>query len=105
MKWHLVKKELPEEKRLVIIYVPNRPWGWNGKGDIHYQIAWLEKGISQKEREALPDNSKRKWTYTHGDEGFNNSVPFCWETFGPDRFFGQEAKAWAYFEEYREELE
>lgn len=101
MKWHLIEKELPEEKRLVIIYVPNRPWGWSGKGDIHYKIAWLEKGISQKERALLSDDDKRKQIYFSSDEVFNNEVPYCWETFGPDQFFGQEVKAWAYFEEYK----
>jgi hypothetical protein len=79
MKWHLRENELPEEKRLVIIYVPNRPWSWNGKGDIHYQIAWLEK-LSN-----------------------NNEVPYYWNTFGPASFFGQEVVAWSYFDEYKGE--
>ena len=75
MKWHLREKELPEENRLVIIYVPNRPWCWHGKGDIHYVIAWLEKGI--------------KKTY--------------WDTFGPDSFREEEVMAWSYFDEYKGE--
>ena len=77
--WHFTDKELPEEKRLVIVYVPNRNWSWSGKGDIHYKIAWLEKGESLKQG--------------------NNLKPYHWNTFGPDSFFGQEVIAWKYFKE------
>lgn len=103
MKWHLREKELPEEDRLVIIYVPDRPWSWSGKGDIHYKIAWLVKGITQKERDLLPDTDERKRQFFPGDEFSNNEVAYCWETFGLDSFFGQEVVAWAYFDEYKGE--
>ena len=103
MKWHLTEKELPEENRLVIAYVPNRNWHWNGKGDIHYALVWLVKGISQQEREKLPLNDKRKNTIYSRDEYGNNLVPYCWEEFGPAHFYGQEVKAWAYIEEYKGE--
>lgn len=75
MKWHLREKELPEENRLVIIYVPNRPWLWTGKGDIHYVIAWLEKRHQRN----------------------------IFDTFGPDAFREEEVMAWSYFEEYKGE--
>lgn len=104
MKWHLTEKELPEENRLVIVYVPNRPWKWEGKGDIHYKIAWLERGISLQEREKMSTNNKRKYVFDSRDEYGNNLVPYCWKEFGPDEFFGQEVKAWAYFDEYKGEL-
>ena len=103
MKWHLRENELPEENRLVIIYVPNRPWAWNGKGDIHYKIAWLKRGISLSERKKLSDNNRRKREFFAYDEGSNNQVPYCWDTFGLDRFFGQEVLAWSYFDEYKGE--
>lgn len=103
MKWHLTEEELPEEKRLVIAYVPARCWNWHGKGDIHYALVWLVKGISQQEREKMPLTNKRKYNIYSQDEYGNNLVPYCWEEFGPNYFFGQEVKAWAYFEEYKGE--
>lgn len=105
MIWHLTEKELPEEHKLVVAYIPNRPWHWNGKGDIHYKIVWLEKGISKKEREKLLTTDVRKNIYSSADEFENNKKPYCWNEFGPDQFFGQEVVAWAYFDEYKGELE
>lgn len=76
MKWHLTKDKLPEENRLVIIYIPKRPWIWNGsKGDIHYKVAWLVKTDL-------------------------NTNPYCWIGFGPDAYRFEEVKAWTYFEEF-----
>lgn len=103
MEWKLTEKELPEEERIVLMYVPERPWDFVGKGDVHYVVGWLEKGISLKKREQLPDNSKRKHYFFSCDEYGNNLVPYCWDTFGPDRFFGQEVKAWAYIDEFEGE--
>lgn len=77
MKWNLTKDKLPEEYRLVIIYIPNRPWIWCGKGDIHYKIAWLVKPKSKK-------------------------FPYCWIEFGPDAYRLEEVKAWTYFDEFTE---
>ena len=100
MKWHLTKDKLPEENRLVIIYVPDEPWSWHGKGDIHYKIAWLVRGLSKEDRKKLAKDDPRKNTYCNADEHGNNLVPYCWEEFGPDCYFGQEVKAWAYFDEF-----
>lgn len=80
MKWHLTKDELPEEYRLVIIYIPNQPWIWSGKGDIHYKIAWLVKTKSKK-------------------------LPYCWIEFGPAAYRVEDVKAWSYFDEFEMEEE
>ena len=102
IEWHDPKKELPEEYRAVIIWTPKRPWHHSkvGKG-IFYNVAWLERGISSKEREEMKE-CKRKHEYRAEDEDGNNFVPYCWQTFGPDMYFGQEVKAWAYFNEVGE---
>lgn len=104
MKWHLTEKELPPEGIPVLIYIPNRPWfqGENPK-HIRYKVAWLKKGISQKERKALSSNDERKYIITGSDEYGNNLKPYSFEEFGPDSFFGQEVKAWAYIDYYEED--
>lgn len=99
LKWRDPKKELPKEYEAVIIWIPNMPWSDSdvGKG-IFYDIAWLVKGISEEERKLMKPCS-RKREYRLGDEGGNNLVPYIWDTFGPMKYFGQEVKAWAYFDE------
>ena len=103
--WHLTSEKLPKEKRLVIAYVPDRPWGWDGEGDIHYALVWLEKGISLATRARLSPKSRRKKEYYRADEHGNNLRPYCWESFGPDYYFGQEVLAWKYLEEFKEDYE
>ena len=99
LKWRDPKKELPKPYKAVIIYTPDRPWEFEevGKG-IFYNVAWLERGISKEEREKMKP-CKRKLQYFPEDEDGNNLVPYYWNTFGPDSYFGQEVKAWAYFNE------
>ena len=99
MKWHLTKDELPEKNEYVLCYVPGRPWSSNADNDTHhYVVAKLIKGISKKEREALPDDDPRKRRFTTGDEWSNNLVPYEWYPFGPGSYFGQEVIAWAYID-------
>lgn len=92
------KGELPEEGKYVLIYVPSRPWSDKDDQDgIFYKVAKLSKGISEKERQLLPNNSKRKIQYTSADEFGNNLVPYHWYEFGSGSYFGQEVEKWAYF--------
>lgn len=98
-EWHDPKKELPEEYRPVIIWIPNMPWHHSEVGKmVFYDIAWLIKGITKEERNKMKE-CRRKHEYRFGDEEGNNLVPYEWETFGPMKYFGQEVKAWAYFDE------
>lgn len=102
MKWHLTKKELPKENVYVLIYIPNQPW-IDESNTVFYDVAKLEKGISQNERINLNNSNPRKKIICFGDEWGNNLVPYRWKTFGPVSYFGQEVKAWAYIEEYKGE--
>ena len=102
-EWISVKDRLPEENEYVMI--------WCGE----CQIARIEKGISEEQRNAmkrgeLDDPCETGWTLSSGyftlkrsqaykacDEQGNNRVPFCWySNGGPLRWFGQEVTHWAY---------
>ena len=101
MKWHLTEKELPEDNNVVLIYIPYAPWISNAIGDIHYKVAVFHKGITQKERELLPECERKHLIYGCDEYG-NNLKPYNFEEFGPGSFFGQEVKAWTYIDEYKE---
>lgn len=106
MKWHLTEKELPPEYLPVLIYVPDRPWESSKCGNytIKHKVAWLVKGISQKERAKLNSKDNRKYIIKGCDEYGNNLRPYAFEEFGPGYYFGQEVKAWAYIDFYKEDL-
>ena len=102
-EWISVKDRLPEENEYVMI--------WCGE----CQIARIEKGISEEQRNAmkrgeLDDPYETGWTLSSGyftlkrsqsykacDEQGNNRVPYCWyANGGPMKWFGQEVTHWAY---------
>ena len=95
-EWISVDDMLPEESEYVII--------WCGE----CQIAKIEKGITEKERELMKSGEindpveigwnmsdghfklKRSESYRACDEGFNNKVPYCWYVNGGMmKLFGQ----------------
>lgn len=102
-EWISVEDRLPEENEYVMI--------WCGE----CQIARIEKGISEEQRNAmkrgeLDDPYETGWTLSSGyftlkrsqsykacDEQGNNRVPYCWyANGGPMKWFGQEVTHWAY---------
>ena len=102
-EWISVKDRLPEENEYVMI--------WCGE----CQIARIEKGISEEQRNAmkrgeLDDPCETGWTLSSGyvtlkrsqsykacDEQGNKRVPYCWyANGGPMKWFGQEVTHWAY---------
>lgn len=100
MNWKLTKDELPKEHVPVLIAIGDMTHV--SKEDEYlamYDVAWIEKGISEEERNNLPDDDDRKNIYKSCDEDGNNLVPYSWETFGPQEYFGQDVYAWAYIDE------
>lgn len=100
-EWISVKDRLPEENEYVMI--------WCGE----FQIAKIEKGITEKERELMKSGEindpveigwnmsdghfklKRSESYRACDEGFNNKVPYCWYVNGGMmKLFGQNVTHW-----------
>lgn len=113
-QWVSVGERLPEEGKYVIAKHNLGTWK-DGKDPINVNtvIVKLEKGISKEERQKmksgeLPDYAypplwteadgykilKRSSVYIDADEWENNKVPYCWESFGIDKFFGQEITHW-----------
>ena len=100
-EWISVKDRLPEENEYVMI--------WDGE----LEISKIEKGISEKERELMKNGEindpveigwnmsdgyfklKRSESYRACDEGWNNSVPYCWYVNGGmTKLFGQNVTHW-----------
>lgn len=95
-------KRLPPEGKYVLV--------WDGNWD----IAKLEVGISVGLRNeiingALPDHSEVLWSQTTGnqkvqrskiykacDEGWNNTVPYCWYRKNGSTILGQNVTHWTY---------
>ena len=99
-EWISVDDRLPEENEYVMI--------WDGE----WQVAKIEKGISEKERELMKNGEindpveigwnatdgyfklKRSEAYRVCDEGWNNRVPYCWYVNGKMKLFGQNVTHW-----------
>ena len=100
-EWISVKDRVPEENEYVMI--------WCGE----CQIAKIEKGISEVQRNAMKDGEidapvatgwasssgyfqlKRSESYRACDEGFNNKVRYCWSVNGGMmKLFGQNVTHW-----------
>lgn len=114
-KWVSVKDELPIEGNYVLVHVINRPW--IGEDDVDgkfYKVAKLKNGITKDQRDSMRlgllhdpkdsvldreqgyQNVKRSDIYSSEDEHGNNKFPYIWETFGVDKFTGDEVDYWMY---------
>ena len=97
MPFFSVETALPDDNEYVLIHLIKDNWGDSDDphGKRYWKVAKFIKGISEKERAALSENDERKKTYSGCDEYGNNIMPFCWDSFGPDSYFGQEVDVWA----------
>jgi hypothetical protein len=94
MEVFLTKDKLPNNNEYVLAYFKDRPWSSPGTDQHKWVVVQFIRGISLDERSKLLDSDTRKKTYRFGDEWGNNEVPYEWDTFGPNSFFGQEAVCW-----------
>jgi len=115
MNWIKInsEKDLPEEGKYVIAKHNRGTWhDSDDQENVNTVVVKLVKGISAKERELMRGTSKdyqdspaedhgfykksglRSDTYKFGDEEGNNTVPWAWNSFGPDSFFGQQITHW-----------
>jgi len=105
MNWISTKDKLPEEGKYVL--ARHNRGTWNDSDDqenVNCVVVKLVKGLSKKDRQLmkegkLPDTtiyteSERYNIYKSEDEDGNNLVPYKWEMFGPDSFFGQTITHW-----------
>lgn len=93
--WIKTTYRLPEEGQQCICLRNQTNWLDGNGGAIHHVLAFFRKGLSQEDRDKLPDTDERKRTYCSEDEWNNNLVPYRWEQFGPGSQFGQDISYWA----------
>jgi len=92
---HDPEDKLPSNYQYVLVYLPNKPWTDNHtKIDHKWKVAQFIRGLTQKERELLPDDDRRKITYCAEDEHGNNTKGYCWEEFGTDTYSGSAVSMW-----------
>lgn len=104
--WISIEDKLPPENEYVLIYAGNY------SQSVKFDVACINIGITEKDRERmksgeLPDPEKEMWTgglgtsyhkrsslYSACDEHGNNLKPYCFSTFGPMTYFGQDVTHW-----------
>lgn len=93
--WISTTEQLPEEGKYVLARYNGENWIDSDDPDnLNCVVVKLEKGISEEERQRLPDDDKRKKIYKAGDQYGNNLLPYRWITFGPSRFFSTQISYW-----------
>ncbi|MFV0495691.1 DUF551 domain-containing protein [Mycobacterium sp.] len=118
MNWISTKDKLPEEGKYVL--ARHNRGAWNDSTDqsnVNCVVVKLIRGLSKKDRQLMKEgkvprtkeggqrynNNRDKLVYTESerhniykseDEHGNNLVPYKWEMFGPDSFFGQSITHW-----------
>ena len=95
--WISVNDKLPQEKIYVLVKLNKNNWIDNDdQENVTCVVAKLSCGLSIIEREKLNKNNPRYNLYKNEDEHGNNKVPYCWKSFGPGDYFGQEVSHWMY---------
>lgn len=113
MNWISTKDKLPEEGKYVLARHNMDTWNDSTDQDnVNCVVVKLVKGISKEERELMKkgelsqtlergwclsdgwSNTERSRVYKSEDEEGNNLVPYNWQMFGPDSFFGQTITHW-----------
>lgn len=99
MNWIKTTDRLPEENKYVLVRHSRGTWrDSDDQANVNCVVAKLVKGLSKKDRALLDPKSERARTYYSEDEEGNNLVPYIFDTFGPDKFFGQDIEYWTLIE-------
>jgi len=94
MEWISVKDGVPKAGKYVFAKHNRGTWiDEDDQENVNCVVVKLVKGISEKERSAMAD-CERKICYHAEDEHGNNLVPYYWDSFGSDSFFGQSIYCW-----------
>ena len=100
MNWISTKDKLPEEGKYVLARHNRGTWNdITDQDNVNCVVVKLVRGISINEREKmkkgeLPQTLERSKVYKSEDEHGNNQVPYNWQMFGLDSFFGQTITHW-----------
>lgn len=93
-KWICVDEELPEDRTYVLVI--HNLGTWIDDDDpkrVNVVVVKFVKGITLTEREQMSECT-RKRLFMACDEHGNNLKPYCWDQFGPHKFFGQQVTYW-----------
>lgn len=96
MKKININDRLPNDNQYVLVHLTNDNWldDDDPEGNRYFKVAKFIKGLSQQDRDELPEGHPRKNSYHMEDVSGNNQVPYCWSSFGMDVYFGQEVDFW-----------
>jgi len=118
MNWISTKDKLPEEGKYVLARHNRETWIDNSdQENVNCVVVKLVKGISMNERKLMEQgkipsqkqsgvhydgtldkpiytNTERWKVFKSEDEFGNNLVPYKWNSFGVDSFFGQTITHW-----------
>ena len=96
--------DLPEEGKYVLARHNRGTWhDSDDQKNVNCVVVKLVKGLSKEDRQLmkegkLPDPVEfgfKRSRMEHGEDEMNNNlVPYNWQTFGPDSFFGQSIFEW-----------
>lgn len=111
MEWIAIKSDddLPREGKYVLGRHNRGTWRDDTDPDnVNCVVVKLIRGISLEERKMMKSggitvkqngsffiNQERSKIFLREDEHGNNLVPYIWDTFGPEHFFGQEITEYA----------
>lgn len=96
MKIFKTTEQLPPDLTWVVAHYVGDNWidtKTINPGGQYWKVVRFERGLSQRDRDALPDCERRR-THKAQDVGFNNEVPYYWDEFGPGKLFGQDVDMW-----------
>ncbi|MBE7063962.1 MAG: hypothetical protein E7390_09300 [Ruminococcaceae bacterium] len=97
---YISKGEMPPEGKYIAIYVERGGWcDSDDQNGVYWKVAKTRYGITMEERLRLEKSDSfadriRAGQYRPEDEGMNNKKPYCFDEFGPDKFFGQDVDVW-----------
>jgi hypothetical protein len=87
--------DLPVANQYVLAHLTtgNRGDRSDPAGNRYWVVVKFLKGLSVDDRAVLPEGEEKR-TYSSEDQAFNNHCPYCWGSFGPATYFGQDVDVW-----------
>lgn len=79
--WVSVDEKLPNDKQRVLCYMGNY------RQAVKYDVCQFIKGV-------VIENDVAGQIIRSEDQHGNNKKPYCWDTFGSMRYFGQDCTHW-----------